>query len=332
MADPMPAQAIVRRKLPSVAYQAGVRQTITLDRDGVLQMVVLRLQYRVSNGATGPTAPKWHALARLLRRVEVVVDGQDTVVSISGAHIASRALLEFGMRQPGTEATVVLTSSAVTDYDIVLPLPFFLPKSRRPDDTSLDLRAQTVSQAILAVTWGDLTDVFTAVNTATLSNVALSIEGHYLVNAAPDAVFMVRSLDVQEVSNPATNASLSALIDRGSDMFWRSFHIATTRNDIAVQNIISGDIRLRAGAFTYVNREARHVLAEAQRNYALPTAEWGTDLQVYRVDMSNLGQGTTLINAAALNGDLFLEFGTTYTSGTETISISREAMRRLRNR
>jgi hypothetical protein len=333
MAETMmgPAQASVRRRLPSVQYQAGVRNTVTLDRDGVLSQLNFVLRFRIANGATAPIGPLWNALSRLLRRVEVVIDGQDTVMSINGPHMASRALLEFGARPLGMEATVVLTASATTDYTVVLPLPMYLPRGRRPDDTSLDLRK--VNQAIVAVTWGDISDIFaTPGATAALSNVSLNLEGEYLVNPAADALFMARSLDIQDVTNPASNANLQALIDRGSDMFWRSFHIVTTRNNVAVGNIITNDIRLTAGAFTYANREAVAIQGASQRNASLPLTEFGGDPVPYRVDLAHLGQGTTYINAAGLTGDLYLVFGTTFTSGTEIISISREALRPLRNR
>jgi hypothetical protein len=328
MPGPLLAKSLVRRRLPSPQYQAGVRNTIAIDRDGVLMMLVLRVQFRCTNGATGPVGPLWQTLARIMRRVEVIVNGQDTVVTINGAHLASRAQVEWGGRSLGMDATVVLTNSAVTDYDVTIPLPFFLPKGVRPDDTGLDLR-QT-QQAILAVTWGDASDLFTTTNSAALSNVSCVVEGHYYVNAPAEQVFLARVLDTQDTPNPASNANMAILQDRGSDLWYRSWHMATLRNNVAVQNIITGDVRLNAGAFVYINRDGQNVLAETIRNYALPFAEYPTADRVYRLDMPFLGQNTTNINASALGGDLFLTLGTTYTSGTEIISISREMMRTLR--
>jgi hypothetical protein len=63
---------------------------------------------------------------------------------------------------------------------------------------------------------------------------------------------------------------------------------------------------------------------------ALPFAEYATSDRVYRIMQDYLGSNQTLINAGALSGDLYLTLGTTYTSGSEVISISREAMRTLR--
>lgn len=324
----MMAPATVKRRLPSVPYQAGVRNTIAIDRDGVLTMLRVRVQYRITNGGTAAVGPLWQTLARLIRRFEVILNGADTLVSISGAHIASRALIECGKRPLGMDASIVLTASAVTDYDIVLPIMFYLPKSVRPDDTSLDLRR--VDQAIIAVTWGDASDIYTTPNGATVSNVSCSIEGQYLVNADPKQIFLARALDMQDIANTASNSNFAILQDRGSDLFWRSFHIATLRGNVAVQNIITGDVRLNAGAFVYSNRDGQSVLAETMDYGALPFSEYAAADRVYRVMLDYLGSNQTLINAGALSGDLYLTLGTTYTSGSEVISISREAMRTLR--
>lgn len=322
------APATVKRRLPSVPYQAGVRNTIAIDRDGVLTMLRVRLQFRVTNGGTAAVGPLWMTLARIIRRFEIIINGADTLISINGAHLASRALVEFGKRPYGMDAAIVLTASTATDYDIVLPLPFYLPRAERPDDTSLDLRR--VDQAIVAITWGDASDLYTTPNGAAVSNVSCSIEGQYLVNARPDQIFLARALDLQDVSNTASNANFAILQDRGSDLFWRSFHIATLRNQLAVQNIITGDVRLNAGAFVYVNRDGQSVLAETMDFAAIPFAEYAAGDRVYRVAQDYLGSNQTIINAGALSGDLYLTLGTTYTSGSEVISISREAMRTLR--
>lgn len=322
------AKSRVRRRLPSPPYQAGVRNTIAIDRDGVLLSLNLRIGFTVTNGATGPSGPLWQTLARILRRVEVIANGADTIVSLSGAHLASRAQLEWGVRPAGMEATVVLTNSAVTNYDIVIPLPFFLPKGVRPDDTALDLRR--TQQAILAVTWGDASDLFATPNGAAITAVTMVVEGEYYVNAPADALYLTRALDMQEVPNPATNANLAILQDRGSDLWYRSWHVATLRNQLSVQNILTGDIRLNGGAFFYLNRDSSLWMAETFRSYAIPFSEFPVADRAYRLDMHMFGQGTTMINAAALGGDLFLTVGTTYTSGTELISISREMVRPLR--
>lgn len=324
-----PARASVRRRLPSIPYSAGVRNTVNIDRDGVLHMLAIRIAFTVANGATPPTGPLWQCLARLIRRLEVIVNGQDTVVSINGAHLASRAQLEWGVRALGMDAAVVLTANATTNYEIVLPLPFFLPRAVRPDDCSLDLR--NVNQAVLAITWGDRSDLFATPGTAAISNVVCQVAGHYTVNVPAEAQpYLVRALDMQEASSGAANANFTVLQDRGQEILWRSWHIASLRNNVSALDIITGDVRLYSGAFVYSSREAVEVLAETARAAMIPWTEYPAADRVYRLDMPTFGSNTTVINGGALSGDLYLSFGLSYTSGTELLSISREAMRLLR--
>jgi hypothetical protein len=87
---------------------------------------------------------------------------------------------------------------------------------------------------------------------------------------------------------------------------------------------------LQAGSFIYDNRSARETLADTIFESRLPYSEYPAADQVYRLNRDFYGSIATLINGGALSGDLFMLLGTTYTSGTERISISREFIRPLR--
>lgn len=315
----------VTRQLPSVPYQAGVTNSIAIDRDGVLFETRLRLAFRVSNGATPPTGPRWMTLARLLRRVEMQLNGQDTFITLPGQHIASRAQYEYGVRQWGMDSSIVLTANAVTDYEIILPIPHYLPKAQRPDDAAVDLRR--VQQCNLRITWGDASDLFTTPGTAVVSNVTCSVEGYYVTQIEPERMYFLRVLDVLDQPNTISNANLTIMQDRAQGTLYRSWHMATLRNDIAVQNIFTGNLRLYAGAMQYFSREPSQVLAESIRHAALPASEIPANERVYRFDLPHLGSNRSNIPAGDLLGDLFIAAGTTFTSGTELISISREALR-----
>jgi hypothetical protein len=332
----MASQAIVKRKLQSVTYGgSGVRNTITIDRGDVLTRLKLSLQYTVTAGSSGPATPLWQCLARLIRKIEIQVNGQDTFFNLSGAHIAARALSDFGSRAYGMESTVVLTGSATaTTYKLVLPIALTLPRSRRPDDCALDLRA--IDQAILAVTWGDATDLFTTVNGAAVSAVTLNVEGHYLVGADPKQTYMVRAMDQQDISVAATNSNMTQIVDRGSDMFWRSFNIVALQNNVATTGILSGGgLQLYAGSFYYINRDAIQILADVRDAFGIPLSE-AVNTQVndlteyYPNKLDFLGQSVTTINAGALTGDLLFSFNVTNPGAGTVLSMSREAFRPLR--
>ena len=318
-----PPQAYIQRALGTITYQEGTRQTLLLDRDGVMLELKLRVRYTITNTATSPVTPLWQALARIIRRLEIVLDGQDTLVSISGAGLASRCHIESGVEAYGMTDTVVLTANAVTAYDIVLSLPFFLPRSRRPDDTALDLRR--VNQAVLAITWGGTTDIFTTANSATISAVTCGIDGVYMVNVPSEAAFLGRSLDtiIQDIA--ATNSNLGVLMDRGHDIYYRGFHIAAL-DDGAPSNAIINNIRLESGSFVFTNREGPIIRSMLRSMYGLPTLPTG----LYPVDTSHFGEGKSLINTGALATDLYFRFDVTKPAGVVTLEIFREALRPIR--
>jgi hypothetical protein len=322
-----PIRYVSRRSLPNVVYQAGVRNTIQIDRDGVLSALNIRAQFSILGGATTAT-PLFNALARIFRRIEVVVDGQDTTISVSGAMLAARQQIESGARAFGMDATVVTTNGVTTAYDIILRIPFYQPRAVRPDDTSLDLRR--VTQAILAVTWGDINDIFGTVGGASISVPPVcTVEAEYLINDDPAKVYMTRVLDEMQVPITATNPRLNSLMDRGQDLFYRTFLTATTRDNVAVNDILdAGTQQLLAGSVTYINRNGVNVRADQATYFGIPVAERATGL--YPFWLPYLEQNTTLINTGMLTADLYFYNAVVRTSGVEFMIISREAMRPLR--
>jgi hypothetical protein len=346
-ANPQAVLFMERRQLPPIpSYTVNSRQTIQVDRDGVLSEIRLRLAYTVTLANTadnvGATA---YALASLIRRLEIIVNGQDTVWSVTGRTLAMRQTLEQRARPLGMDATVVLTKNVATNYEIELRIPCYLPLAQRMDDCSLDLRGTNISQCILAITWGDGSDMFQQLNSATtISNVVCTLEGHYLVNLDAKKTFLVRAMD--EVIQPvtATNAALQVLMDRGQDIFYRSFFTLATSDLgvaaagggssglVATNAILEGanqNVQVLAGAQVYVNREAKQVRGEQMGdpfNLTLVDQQTG----VYPIWLPYLGSSQTLINTGILTADLYLKYGVTLTNTNNQLLISREAMRPLR--
>src|SRR5690606_29541344 len=100
-------------------YASGGRQTLEIDRDGVLLGLRLRLKFTITNGGTAAVTPLFQALARLMRRLEVIAGGRDTVWSVQGEDLAARVQYENAARAYGMGDTVVLTESVATNYDII---------------------------------------------------------------------------------------------------------------------------------------------------------------------------------------------------------------------
>jgi hypothetical protein len=312
------------RKIGSIAFASGGRQTLEIDRAGVLMSLALRLTFTITNSGTPPVTPLYQALAGLIKRIEILVGGRDTVWSIRGDSLAARLFYENQIAAQGMDATVVLTASAATTYDIVLPLDFFVPNGRRPDDTGLDLRR--VSTAIIAVTWGNsnCSDIFTTPNSAAISNVSCTVEGDYLLGAPDTAVYLVRAIDQVERELTGTSDNFDVIMDKGSGLFYRGFQVEALAAGVGHASIVNS-IKLEAGPFSFRASDALHIQARNRMGYGVAPLTG-----VYMLPQSFFGQGTTWINTAELTSDLKLIFNATKQTGTNIIRVTREAVRPLK--
>lgn len=323
MADP---KAKVTRKLGTITYTESTKQQLRLDQDGILQHLKIRHKFTTTSGSSGPSGAKYLTLARLIKRLELVVNGQDTIINQDGPHIAARQNVERGVRAYGMDATVVTTgSSTVTNYDVVLEVPMNLPRAIQPEDTALDFRK--ISQAILSIDWGGASDLFGTTNSLAVSNVTTTVEGEFLVFPDPNQGYMVRELNMMEQEVTATNTDLAILQDRGA-MFYRSWNVLSVSDTALVNTMLDpGGLIVRSGSFTFADREGVQMRADYADKYGMAVAERPTG--VYRFEMPLHGKGTTMINAGNLLADLYLRANVTKVGTTDKLYISREVVRPL---
>lgn len=312
-------------KLGSLTYASNGRPTLDINRAGVLLGLDLHLTYTVTNGSSAAVGPFYQTLARLLKRVELIVAGKDTVWSVSGPTLAVMAHLTNAYPAYGMDSTVVLTgSSTATTYEIVIPLRFTLDDGKRPDDTALDLRI--VSQAILAVTWGpsDASDFYGTPNSAAISNVSLNVEAEYLQGVDDNAVFLVRALDEMQRTVDGNSTAFDLIVDRASGVFIRSLMLTSTDAKVGEDDIIN-DVTLKAGSYVFLHKKPVNIKAMMKRERKLETLPAG----VLFIDGTLFGQAVTMINTRLLTSDLRFTLDVTKGSGTTEITVTREIVRPL---
>ncbi len=314
------------RTLGTVNFTADGVETLELDREGVLAQVNLHLQFVITNGGTAAVGPRYQALARVINRVELVVNGHDTVVQMSGEDLATLAHYEQNIQAYGMGDTVVLTGSAATTYNVCLPIPLTLTGGRRPDDTGLD--ARNVGSLSLRITWGNTDDVYTTVNSAVFTSLTCNVEGEYYLEVPADRTFFVRSFDTIVSTVTATDAAHTVKIDPGSGVLYRSLGLITTRADLGVANILN-NAKLVSGSFTYQDRKKFQILGANVRNYKTAKANLLTGAYMLPLIDPVLGELPQSIATGRLPTDLNLELDVTSTSGVEKIRVIREAIRPL---
>ena len=312
------------RKLGTVDFAENQRKTMGIDRDGVLLQMNLRLQFTITNGVSAAVAPQWEALGSLIKRLEIIMGGRDTVVSIDGPGLIARARYEFGQAPKGADDTVVLTGSAATAYDVVIPVVFWSPRGRRPDDTALDLRR--VRQATLAVTWGDIDDFYGTANSAAISAVTCTVEGHYMLDVPVDHQYLVRQLDLIEEEVSASNSGLTILVDGITGLYLRSVMVVGLVDGVASDNMLeAGSIRMESGSFVFSNQDGP--MLQGDNVLAFATAK---QTGVYYQRIAKFGEFPHMINTNNLTANLNDIFDVTKQSGTNKLKLYRETLRPLK--
>lgn len=312
------------RKLGTIDFAETQRKTLSIDRDGVAMQFNLELEFTITNSATPAVAPKWEALGALIKRLEIIMGGRDTVVSIDGPGLIARARYEFGQAPLGVDDTVVLAGSAATTYKVVIPVIFWSPRGRRPDDTALDLRR--VRQATLAITWGDIDDFYGTPNAATISAVTCTVEAHYMLDVPADSVYLVRQLSTIEEEVTASNSGLTILVDGITGLMLRSVMVVGTVDDVANDTILDdGSLRLESGSFVFANQDGPMLQGDNVLQFA--TAK---QTGVYFQNMLKFGEAAHLINTANLTANLNGIFDVTKQAGTNKLKLYLESWRPLK--
>lgn len=321
------------KKIGTVDFTEGGVHTLAIPRDGVLTELAIRMKFTITHGAAASTGPLWYALAALIRRIEVSLNGRDTVLSIDGPGAVARAIYEYGTMPyamaGGAAAAnfnaMDVTNATATAYDIVIPIPFFFPNSLDPLAAALPVNR--FGQATLELTYGNTSHLFGTVNAGTvISAVTVSVEGDYLLDTNPERPFLARILDQKLDDLPGTTDSHDITIDTGTGLLYRSLLVVTTAAGLAVDTIVAdGSLALEAGTFTFQKRDGPLLQAENRRLFDQAAHQTGT----YMLTAESFGDPRMLVNTHrdVLTSNLQLIGDLTKVAGTNTLRVYREAVR-----
>lgn len=310
----------------SIDYVANQKKTLDIPRNGILLQLNLRVQFTITNGVTPPTDPLFQALARIIRRADLVLGGRDTVVQHSGEALAARATYETGNVPDGMEDTVVLTGSAATAYDVTIPIIRWLPRSRNPLSTADDLRKMT--QATLEITWGDDSDIYGTSNSAAISAVTCDVEAEYLFGAPLDIPLQIRQLSEINEAYTASNDKLAITIDGSTGLFVRSVGIASLVAKVGSNApLASGKIKFQSAQNVFHANKGPALQSDNKSKFGFESLLTG----YYYRQFTWAGDLSMAINTdpRALPADLKAIFDVTFTSGTHELLLGIEAIRPL---
>jgi hypothetical protein len=144
-------------RVGSIPFTENGVQTLDLQRGFLIRSVGMRLQGTVTVAGAAATAANPEAPFTLVRRIEVIGDGRDTLFNMSGEQLRSWLAMYYGgvpAFSPPNLAGVV-GAVGVNTFAAYMPIPFESPLTRVPIDTLLDSRRYENLQ--LRITWGQVT-------------------------------------------------------------------------------------------------------------------------------------------------------------------------------
>lgn len=305
-----------------ITFAPGARVAFPIPTYGPLLMLMLRVQYTITNGGSNAVGPKDETLARIIRRLEIQLQGRDNIWNVSGATIAAQAFQDTGLVAEGMDASVVLTSSAATTYTVTLPV--YLCQSpryaQRADDTAIDFRTGITGTLFLEFASADCSDFYTTPNGAALSAVTVEVSGIYEREADATRTYFLRTMDEILTELPASNTALSIGLDRGSGIMFRSFLLKTLADDAYVSTILGNKyIELAVGPTPIDKIRAGHLLTLNRMDMGVAQRTG-----LYRLDKSWFGSGLTMVPTKGLPTELVLKLDATKVSGVNKIVTVRE--------
>lgn len=333
------------------------RQPLSLDVGAPLVGLDIRLRYTVTTGATAPTGAQYGTvfqLLQLVQRMELIVNGEDTVMSIQPWLYMARFIQERGGVFPlGLETPINMAANQTTNVDVTIPVHFDLIRGRKRNDCAIDLRGIRAAQ--LYLTFGGTANLFGVPGaTVAISNIIVDVESTYIEQVpAKDKrgnpiLFAVRQLDELTLPIPGANNQTQVDIDQRTGVNLVSlamFFDTVTANvhagdDTGLINgtTFQGDLKLKSGGTYFGISQARFIKARARDEFRLINAGQAVDVAsmlnpefpgFFFYDQRYDGKLSTGIPTGALDANLQLQINQNYTSGNTTLFIQRESVRPL---
>lgn len=157
-----------RRPQEILSYAANAPKTINLHEGRVYRSLMCRVSGTLNIGTAAATGVKEDAVQALLKQLEVMVNGNVPIKTLTG-----KALYELTSLRNRVLAYVVQPGTAIGDhpFELFFEVPFWMPEAGIAMDSTLvdATRKGGVTAFTLQATWGDAEDMVTPDATTVLS-------------------------------------------------------------------------------------------------------------------------------------------------------------------
>lgn len=297
------------RMLDSIAFNRNGISTLELPRNAVLRGLTLRLVGIYTTTGTAPTGKKSLTPYRLIKRIEVVLDGKDTIKSVPFYFLRLLNKLDSGLAPDLTD----IGSTASTAYAFVAcaVLPFAFTRARRPIDGGLNCR--NYQKVDLRITWGSETDFHSTINSAAITACELQLKTLEYIQVDENTPFALNKHSVIEREILSTSSEFQERL--AVDRIYRRFLLYTEADEVAVNTILNA-FKLSSGTFVYKQVKNPIARSEMKSLLGLESLDDGATL----IELTTDGMLSEALNSKGL-ASLEFVFDVTKVSGTNKIYI-----------
>jgi len=245
----MAKQGIRRRKHTTVPFSVNNKMSEDLSRGMVMRQLSLHLTGAATTTAGNNTAAntqrgdEWG----VVKRIEIIANGTDTIRSISGTQLRMLNFFYYGAN-PRVSALLGDGATANPAFASTLLLPFWSPQSVSPIDTALDTR--NLSSLKIEITWGTFTDVNSAASAWT-TEPSLRVDALESFNIT--GPFAQSRLHQIEKTVTATNSQFQVTMPVGN--LFRGFLINTTDAGADANDILN-NFKWKSGTTVFADIDA----------------------------------------------------------------------------
>lgn len=247
----MPGQYRIKRKTHQITLTENNVVTVDLPRGYDIESLFFRL-YGTANVTTGGTAVRAMAPTQLIKRIELIADGKNTIASIPfWALVKNQLRSAFGLMTPPTAASI-----AAYSIEAHGTLDQALIDGVRPKDSNLRTSGMQLLQ--LRITTGALTDLFTGSPAGSMTAFTLDVHTSEIVELPDEKGQITKPLylqkrSYQDIALAASNANQQIILPVGNAL--RGVAILATING-EPSNAVINNIQLASGVDVRVNNTA----------------------------------------------------------------------------
>lgn len=252
----------IKRQIHSANLTENNVYTIDVPRGYDIESLFLHLT-GTANVTTAGTAVRAMAPTQLIKRVELVADGKNTIASVPGWALAKN----FGRSQCGVMTPP--TAAAIAAYSIegLFSLDQALIDGIRPKDSNLRTAGMSLLQ--LRITTGVMTDLFTGAPAGTMTAFKLAVATVETIELADDKGNITKPLylqkrSYQDIALTATNANQQIVLPIGNAL--RGVQLLATVNGEPSDAVIN-NIQLASGVDVRINLPAATLKRMAATDY-----------------------------------------------------------------